>query len=65
MKYRFYFRTKERNKCIFQILSFDNNSDNVKKKKKERESKQINIFKIYIDFCAHRHNRLNPLASEN
>lgn len=32
MKYQFYFRTKERNKCIFQILLFDNNSDNVKKK---------------------------------
>ena len=63
MKYQFYFRTKERYKCIFQILLFDNNSDNVKKKR--RGSQQINIFKIYIDFCAHRHNRLNPLASEN
>lgn len=63
MKYQFYFRTKERYKCIFQILLFDNNSDNVKKKR--RDSQQINIFKIYIDFCAHRHNRLNPLASEN
>ena len=34
MKYQFYFRTKERYKCIFQILLFDNNSDNVKKEKK-------------------------------